>query len=419
MKITDFCLIFIAITLPLIIVVYINVSFTIKAEEQEMYYMSLINSAIEDATTEMKQVENEDVSIDYGYSGESDKKVSVNAEIGKNAFFNALYNNFGIKGNDAAQRYLQLFIPALLIIDYNGVYVSSIEEFKTLDDKGNEVTITEHAVKPKKNFTYTYYVLDQKDSDGTFKVVPASLYQVSDGKITSAHTVEFTMDDYIYHRGTIYANRTNTPIDLKTFYLSDTRVGTLVVGETMTTVNNSDLYIKNNNLSDTQNVKMINKIAQHLKDIKSSVIIETLTNELAYSVNANNYYAASAGVTYDFVFPPMEQEQMGEYINDIGILAFIQGLSVGNKYLDTRAYSTSRLELVNRYYLSVAATNSKFNMNLYHMSRACPEYKVSTTTNITPSYVITKQQAASAIASYGDSGTKKALGFYPCPVCNP
>ena len=36
MKITDFALIFVGITLPIIITVYVNVSFTIKAEEQEM-----------------------------------------------------------------------------------------------------------------------------------------------------------------------------------------------------------------------------------------------------------------------------------------------------------------------------------------------------------------------------------------------
>lgn len=75
MKITDFALIFIGITLPIIIVVYVNVSFTIKAEEQEMYYNKLITSAIEDATAAMKEVENTDKTIDYGYSGEQDKKL--------------------------------------------------------------------------------------------------------------------------------------------------------------------------------------------------------------------------------------------------------------------------------------------------------------------------------------------------------
>ena len=67
MKITDFALIFVGITLPIIITVYVNVSFTIKAEEQEMYYKKIINSALNDASDQMKEVENEDNKIDYGY----------------------------------------------------------------------------------------------------------------------------------------------------------------------------------------------------------------------------------------------------------------------------------------------------------------------------------------------------------------
>ena len=38
MKITDFALVFIAIILPFMLVLYINITFTIKAEEMEMYY---------------------------------------------------------------------------------------------------------------------------------------------------------------------------------------------------------------------------------------------------------------------------------------------------------------------------------------------------------------------------------------------
>ena len=129
MKITDFALIFVGITLPIIITVYVNVSFTIKAEEQEMYYKKIINSALNDASDQMKEVENEDNKIDYGYSGESDNKISVNANIAVDTFMNSLYNNFNIKGNKTAEQYLQYFIPAIAIIDYNGVQVSSIEEF--------------------------------------------------------------------------------------------------------------------------------------------------------------------------------------------------------------------------------------------------------------------------------------------------
>ena len=99
MKLTDFALIFIGVTLPIIIIVYVNVSFTIKAEEQEIYYKKIINAALNDASDQMKEVENSDVEIDYGYSGTSNNKISVNSQVAVDTFLNSLYNNFGIKGN--------------------------------------------------------------------------------------------------------------------------------------------------------------------------------------------------------------------------------------------------------------------------------------------------------------------------------
>lgn len=64
MKITDLALVFIGIILPIIIVVYINVSFTIKAQEQEMYYQNIIDIAAQDAANQMKEVENDDSNVE-------------------------------------------------------------------------------------------------------------------------------------------------------------------------------------------------------------------------------------------------------------------------------------------------------------------------------------------------------------------
>ena len=408
MKITDFALIFIGITLPIIIVVYVNVSFTIKAEEQEMYYNKLITSAIEDATAAMKEVENTDKTIDYGYSGEQDKKVSINPEIAKNTFFNSLYNNFGIKGNDAAEKYLQLFVPAMAIIDYNGVYISSIEEYNK-----DGSTVIEHTVKPKKYYTYSYYIVKQKNNQ--YSIVSVDDYK--SGTIHSLHTIEFTMDDYVTHRGVVYNSSGNVELPVKSFYLADTSTGTYVDNNgDMSDKNNADLFAGLS--TETGN---INAVVKHLKDIKDEVIIKTITDEVAYAVNQNNFYASQAGITYDFVFPTIEQEEMKSYINDVGIFAFMQGLSIGNKYLNSKAYSVSRLELTTKYYLTLAKDSSE--RNLYHATTECKKYNDQIHTNIIPEYLTTKQQAASVIGIHkknsSNSDTEEVKGFYPCPVCNP
>ncbi len=410
MKITDFALIFIGITLPIIIVVYVNVSFTIKAEEQEMYYNKLITSAIEDATAAMKEVENTDKTIDYGYSGEQDKKVSINPEIAKNTFFNSLYNNFGIKGNDAAEKYLQLFVPAMAIIDYNGVYISSIEEY----NKGGS-TVIEHTVKPKKYYTYSYYIVKQKND---YSIVSVDDYK--SGTIHSLHTIEFTMDDYVTHRGVVYnlSGSVEKELPVKSFYLADTSTGTYVDNKgNMSDTNNADLF---EGLS--AEPENINAVVNHLKEVKDEVIIKTITDEVAYAVNQNNFYASQAGITYDFVFPTIEQEEMKSYINDVGIFAFMQGLSIGNKYLNSKAYSVSRLELTTKYYLTLAK-DPKSERNLYHATTNCQKYTDQIHTNIIPEYLTTKQQAASVVGIHkknsSNSDTEEVKGFYPCPVCNP
>ena len=144
MKITDFALIFMAVTLPMIIIVYVNVTFTIKAQEIEMYYQNIVDMAMEDATYNMKEVENDDKEIDYGYSGVENKKININAQVGVDSFLKTLYKNFNIDGNEAAESYLNLFVPAIAIIDYNGVQVSANEQFQKTNEDGTQETMTKH-----------------------------------------------------------------------------------------------------------------------------------------------------------------------------------------------------------------------------------------------------------------------------------
>jgi hypothetical protein len=389
LKITDFALIFIGITLPIMIIVYINVSYTIKAEEQEMYYKKIINQAVQDATKEMKEVESKDADIDYGYSGTANKKVSVNSQVAVDTFLNSLYNNFGIMGNDAAEKYLQLFVPAIAIVDYNGVQVSSIENY--VQDGQN---VTKHTVKPKRYYTYSYSIM----SDGSIK-------DGIDFSALSVHTIEYTMDDYITHRGSYKYLGSWVDIPVKSFYITDE-------------VNNQDLVSSSyGNSSGIDKAYIVDSIRTKRKEI----IAKTVTEEMGYAVNSNNSYARAAGITYNFVFPTTTQDEMYSTVENVGMIAFVQGLSIGNKYLNTKAYAVSKLDLVTKYYLTVPSADSRYKMNLYHKDTQCPEYILSTHDNITPYFVITKQQAASAKATIkvASGENQQIQGFYPCPICNP
>ncbi len=412
MKITDFALIFVGITLPIIITVYVNVSFTIKAEEQEMYYKKIINAALDDASNQMKEVENTDKEIDYGYSGTSDNKISVNAQVGVDTFLNSLYNNFGIKGNDTAENYLQYFIPAIAIIDYNGVQVSSIEEFTE-----NGQNVIKHVLKPKKYYSYTYYLCATPGDVSKLTYTEDYETAVKNG-LHSTHIVEFTMDDYITHRGYVYKNTGDIDeIGVSSFYISDSK-------------NNSKLVANvDSNASLLQREKdVLPKIISNLQNKRKSVIINSIQDEMEYATNNNNSYASQAGIRYNFVFPTLEEGEMESQIQNVGIMALVQGISIGNRYLNVRAYSTSKLTEITRYYLSIPNTDgiykTKYNLNLYHKDKNCPEYRAFASNkenvNITPSFLFTKQQAASVKAVLKKDNTYIQLeGFYPCPVCNP
>jgi hypothetical protein len=387
MKITDFALIFIGIALPIIIIVYVNVSFTIKAVEEEMYYQKIIDSALQDATQIMKEVENEDKENDYGYSGELNNKVSINAQVASDTFFNSLYNNFSIKGNKDAEMLLKYFVPAIAVIDYNGVYISSIEEFERDGAK-----VIDYVVKPKRYFSFTYGITPEGNID-------TNLNDIQRGSIVSGyavHTVEFSMDDYIVHRGKKNIGANSITYNSKGFYIADAK-------------NNSDLYDGNLALQET--------VQNLLKQKRKEVIVDVITNELSYAVNKHNHYANLAGIDYAFSFPYTTKDEMYRYVEDIGMLAFVQGLSVGNKYLNYKSYGGSGIELATRYFLSTPSVTSKYQRNLYHKDINCPEYKASNNTNITPEFVNTKQQAASLKAILLNGSFVQ--GFYPCPLCRP
>lgn len=377
MKITDLALIFIGILLPMIIIVYVNVSFTIKAEEQEMYYNKIINAAVQDAANQMKEVENQDSLNDYGYSGIQNSKVNISPEIAQKTFFNSLYNNFGIRGNEAAEQYLQTFVPALAVIDYDGVYISSMSNSN------------KHEIRPKRYYSFTYSITSSN------KVIEGI-----DGN--NIHTVEFTMDDYITHRGCSGHN----DYDVKSFYIDDDE-------------NNSDLFGGKTALKET--------VIKFLHEKRKEVIIKTITEELTNAVNNAGSYAKNLGINYEFSVPTITYDEMENAIKNVGVYAFVQGLNNGNKFLNAKAYGATELQEARKYYFSVFNGNSKYKINLYHKDTLCPEYKLADynkkgNIEITPTYVQTKQQAASARISYKSGlGASSELkeGFYPCPICKP
>ncbi len=362
MKTTDLAMIFVAILIPIVVVVYVDVSFLLKTEEQRLYYTNIINSAINDATYVMKTVEGEEQDVDYGYSGVSEKKVTVNARVAVETFYESLYDNFDIKGDSTGESFIKSHIPALAVVDYNGVYIYSIDNY--IDKKSGE-KYTDYVLKPKRYFTYTYAIIGNT-------LIAGEDLEKNGGIINlDTITVEFTMDDYI---SVINDNGTTTG-----FYLEDTN-------------NNGILYNNNNELRE--------KVIQHLKLKRSQIISDTVSEEMSFAVSNHNLYS---DVDYEFVFPTIALSDWEEMVDNVGIIAFIQGINVGNESLNYVAHGISGLKITKRYYVS-QATSGLSELNYYHSETECTVYKSSYKSF--SGYYMNKIDAATN-------------GYYPCPVCKP
>ena len=366
MKTTDFAMIFVAIVLPIIIIVYVDISLLLKKEEQTLYYKNIIDSAIADATYAMKNVEGQDPDNDYGYSGLSEKRVTVNANIAIDTFFDSLYDNFEIKGDDTLENYLREHIPGIAIIDYNGIYVYSLDEYENASG-----SYIDHVLKPKRYFTYVYGIGETSRKLITGEEIEKT-YKMGNSSI-EYFTVLFTMDDMIG----LVDNETGV---ISWFYLEDSN-------------NNVKLYQSGNVMYH----ELAEDIIRHLKLQRTKTISEIVSKEMSYAVNSHNLYSES---DYQFTFPDIAISDWQEMINNVGIIALIQGINLGNVKLDYVAHGISALKVTDRIYVSEATVGLKY----YHNTESCSVYLENRKTYT--GYFMNKIDAATA-------------GYYPCPACNP
>lgn len=411
MKLTDFSMIFISIFLPIVIIAFVNTSFMVKSEKNEMYYKSIINSATKDAVAAMKQIESED--IDYGYSGIVDKKVSINPDAAITTYFNSLANNFGVKGNENALQRLKMYIPVVAVIDYDGIYIHSLEE--TSSGKAEFVT------KPKIRYTYSYIIAKKEINPVTHErgydiMNVADLENIGAYELLSdvVYEITYTMDDYVYLN--IYkkshfdpnAEKINLVVN-KGFYLTDM-------------ANNLELVYSEDLPSDVES-DLRERIVKHLSEMRKDVIARIGMKHISYAINHHNDFTGATGIDYKFTFTVDSDTAWFETMNGIGIISVVQGISLGNRYLNYKSYSAAELSETRKYYVSAALeADTKLpedgsekepryylEYDLYHASTKCPiyEYYISMAKDtVLPIYYQKKADAATQ-------------GYYTCPICKP
>lgn len=274
MKITDWSIIFVLIVTPILWILQLHTSDMREGHRLQVRYTSALHTAVQDAASALNLNELQKYETGYG----SVKYMRTDKEQALSAFMHTISVNFGIEDDYLSQRTMMAYIPAIVIIEYDGYSIYAVDE----NDETSGMPEISHRWRPRKPYVY----MDQ-----------------------SGNSVAFTLDDAI----TAYENSTGQWYRGK---LDELRRTTSI-----------PLF---------QDVKTFDQV-------RRSTIVRSIEDELAGYMNRHNEYAARLGVNYTFTLPILSQEDWNNTLNDVGVLAFLQGIPVGDRYYNNYAFGGGRI----------------------------------------------------------------------------
>ncbi|GIP19917.1 hypothetical protein [Paenibacillus sp. J22TS3] len=127
MKITDLAVVFILIVSPFFWINSVHSHNRLEAQQLSMRYTSALRTAAQDGGSRL----NENALQEYEPGYASTKFFRANKEKALDSLLCTLYMNFGIGDDRAAQMALLTYIPAVVVIDYDGYYIYSFHSFQS------------------------------------------------------------------------------------------------------------------------------------------------------------------------------------------------------------------------------------------------------------------------------------------------
>lgn len=127
-------------------------------------------------------------------------------------------------------------------------------------------------------------------------------------------------------------------------------------------------------------------------------IIETIETEMSNSMAKHNIIARSMGVFYEFSLPVIDQDDFNQTIDDIGFVAFFQGMPIGIDGLvfNSYAFSSAQYMKAERYFIQEDVDSV---VQYYHREK-CDQ-------------LVIKDE------SYSSREDCALKGAYPCDHCKP
>lgn len=291
MKVTDISILFVIIILPFVQILRIQTDNLQNTAYKNMVIDRYLDAAVEDASEAMV------IRGEYN-------KVAFSRDKAFSAFCSTMFANFHVLGNEADQDRLMLYIPVMVLVDYDGYWVCSMEEYTNSEGNKEEKMVW----KPKKPYGY--------ESNG--------------------YVYLFTLDRQVKVLD-ISANRfyEGTQQDLK----GDVPEEIIL---------KDDLF----------------------EEVRKRTIMEAIKREVNDAINAHNTYANRYGITYRFSPPSISDGDWYKNIEDIGFLAFFQGIPTGLRGMRYNSFALGAARIVRKghYYIQQDA-----NGLFYYHRETCSE----------------------------------------------
>lgn len=247
----------------------------------ELQYDAALDAAVDDAASMLVVNASQQQEAQYG----SAKRVALNKEEAIAAFYRTLDAGFGVIDDPVTQGVLHRYIPAIVIVGYDGFYVYSEQEWTGTDGK----TVMKSAWGTKKPYAYA-------DSAG--------------------NSLSFTLDQQVlaydeanrsWHEGLRQDIWQQTTIPL----LQD---------------------------------------AALFEQVRRSTIVRAIQDELAYQIIRYNETVSRSGQSYTFTLPLISDEDWNNTVDDVSVLAFVQGIPMGAKVYNSYALGGPHREASNDHW---------------------------------------------------------------------
>lgn len=415
MKIQNYAIIFIIIILPFSIVCKTTINEKIDTLNDETRINNAIDAATVDAVKTIIDLNNEFYNL-YG-----DQMLNLTQPLAKEAidtFFNTLSINNNlpfVKDDSLKTAYFSTYIPAIIVIAYDGFYVYSIEETAA----GTE----EYVLSSK--IPYVYRDPDYPDYIIHFTLGNYIELYAPNGVLYKGEFKKDYIDQAKGEYNEIYGilssltlealPQLTTDMSLIMYGLTRASAGsgiTFPLPSYLTTMStDTDSVPMTRDYSDIYNDAAHNTLTldddvSEFNIKRREVIISLITSTLNEKMNKHNRYADMMGVTYDFYLPEIKDSEWINSIDDISIMAFIQGIPVGtDSYYNNYALGSARIVRAERYY---ALTDGS---GIYYHKKDCQDLIDGTKYD-------TAGEPKNVDAFLSKISAAKA-GYYPCPKCRP